>query len=80
MTITITAFANSLDQGMGLARDMIVRWALAEVALYLAICHHKAEPVEIIPCITKSLPFLAGVIVLVKARSLAEWISDKLDL
>ena len=31
MTITITAFANSLDQGMGLARDMIVRWALEEV-------------------------------------------------
>lgn len=31
MTITITAFANSLDQGAGLARDMIVRWALEEV-------------------------------------------------
>ena len=29
--ITITAFANSLDQGAGLARDMIVRWALEEV-------------------------------------------------
>lgn len=29
--ITITAFANSLDQGSGLARDMIVRWALEEV-------------------------------------------------
>jgi len=32
MTIIITAFANSLDQGQGLARDMIVRWALEEVA------------------------------------------------
>jgi len=31
MTITVTAFANSLDQGQGLARDMIVRWALEEV-------------------------------------------------
>lgn len=31
MTITITAFSNSLDQGQGLARDMIVRWALEEV-------------------------------------------------
>ncbi|WP_395646187.1 glutathione S-transferase family protein [Terricaulis sp.] len=30
MAITITAFANSLDQGRGLARDMIVRWALEE--------------------------------------------------
>ena len=58
----------------------LMGWALAEVALYIAICHHKAEPVEIISCITKSLPVLVGVIVLVKARSLAEWISDKLDL
>ncbi len=31
MTITITAFASSPDQGAGLARDMIVRWALEEV-------------------------------------------------
>lgn len=31
MSITITAFADPLDQGAGLARDMIVRWALEEV-------------------------------------------------
>lgn len=31
MTITITAFADSPDQGAGLARDMIVRWALEEL-------------------------------------------------
>jgi glutathione S-transferase len=31
MTITITAFKRSFDQGVGLARDMRVRWALEEV-------------------------------------------------
>lgn len=31
MTITITAFKVAFDQGAGLARDMIVRWALEEV-------------------------------------------------
>lgn len=31
MTIIITAFEKSLDQGVGLARDMRVRWALEEV-------------------------------------------------
>jgi glutathione S-transferase len=31
MTITITAFADSPDQGAGMARDMRVRWALEEV-------------------------------------------------
>jgi glutathione S-transferase len=31
MTITITAFESSPDEGQGLARDMRVRWALEEV-------------------------------------------------
>ena len=31
MRPTITAFANSPDQGTGQARDMRVRWALEEV-------------------------------------------------
>jgi glutathione S-transferase len=31
MTITITAFESSPDEGQGLARDMPVRWALEEV-------------------------------------------------
>jgi len=31
MTITTTAFERSPDGGMGLARDMPVRWALEEV-------------------------------------------------
>lgn len=37
MTITITAFAESLDQGGGYARDMIVRWALEEVGQAYAV-------------------------------------------
>jgi glutathione S-transferase len=37
MTITITAFANSPDEGQGLARDMRVRWALEEVGQPYAV-------------------------------------------
>jgi glutathione S-transferase len=33
MTITITAIANSPDQGEGLARDMPVCWELEEAGL-----------------------------------------------
>jgi len=58
----------------------LMGWALAELALYFAICHHKEVPVEVIPCVTKSLPLLVGVGVFVKARALAEWLSDTLDL
>jgi len=55
-------------------------WAVAELALYWVVCHHANTPVEIGPCIIKSLPLLAGLVVLTKARPLAEWVSDKLDL
>lgn len=37
MIPTITAFANSPDQGQGLARDMRVRWALEEVGQRYAV-------------------------------------------
>ncbi len=58
----------------------LIGWALAELALYVTLCHHNNVPVEIIPCVTKSLPAVAGVVMLVKARAIAEWLSDKLDL
>ena len=37
MAITLTAFANSPDQGRGLARDIPVRWALEEVGQPYAV-------------------------------------------
>jgi hypothetical protein len=36
MTPIITAFARSPDRGRGLARDMRVRWALANLCAYVA--------------------------------------------
>ena len=57
----------------------LIGWATVELVLYVVICRHKAVPVEIFPCVIKSLPFIAGVAVLIKARTLAEWLADKLD-
>ena len=57
----------------------LIGWAVAEIALYWAVCSHNAKPMEIIPLVLKSLPFIAGVVVLIKARALAEWVSDFLD-
>ncbi|GGE18782.1 glutathione S-transferase [Polymorphobacter glacialis] len=37
MTITITAFEHSPDRGIGLARDMRIRWALEEVGQSYAV-------------------------------------------
>ncbi len=58
----------------------LMGWGVVEVALYTAICHHKKLPVEIFPCVIKSIPFVIGLIMLVCAKSIAEWVADKLDL
>jgi hypothetical protein len=57
----------------------LIGWSVVELALYWVICHHKRLPVEIIPCLVRALPLLAGLAVLVRAKALAEWISNILD-
>ena len=57
----------------------LMGWALAEFALYFVVARQKGLPIEILPCLTKSLPLIAGIVVLIKARALAEWISNLLD-
>ena len=52
---------------------------LVELTLYWVIVQHDHTPVEIFPCILKSIPAVAGIVMLVKARALAEWISNRLD-
>jgi hypothetical protein len=39
--------------------------------------HH--QPMEIFPCVLKSIPAALGLVILIKAKSVAEWISDKFD-
>jgi hypothetical protein len=58
----------------------LIGWSVVELVLYWVICNHNNTLVEIFPCVVKSLPFLAGVVVLIKSKALAEWLSDKLDL
>jgi hypothetical protein len=36
-------------------------------------------PEDVLPILLNSIPFLAGVVILIKARAVANWISDKLD-
>ena len=58
----------------------LIGWSLADLALYWAVCQHNKVDMKIMVCGVKSLPLLAGLVVLVKARALAEWVADKLDL
>jgi hypothetical protein len=58
----------------------LIGWTVVEIALYAAICRHNQVPMKPISCIVKSLPMLVGLAVLVKSKSIAHWLSEKLDL
>jgi hypothetical protein len=53
--------------------------AIVEVALYWVEASTHHEPVEILACILKAFPAMVGLVILIKARAIAEWISNKLD-
>jgi hypothetical protein len=57
----------------------LIGCAAVELALYWVICQHDHAPMKIFPCVMKSIPAVLGVIVLIKAKAIAEWISNKLD-
>ena len=54
---------------------------LLDAGLYLAQCFQPKNPVpvKIPPLMLDALPGLAGVVILIKARAIAEWISNKFD-
>jgi len=55
--------------------------SILELGLYWAKCSipdHKV-PVELIPVLLYLIPAVLGFVVLIKARALAEWISNILD-
>ena len=51
-----------------------------EFALYWVNNSVHQLPARMVPCIIKSFPVLIGIIMLIRSKSLARWISDKLDL
>ena len=58
----------------------LIGWTVVELALYYAVRSHNHLPVELVPCAVRSVPLILGVVILIKSKSLAEWLSDKLDL
>jgi hypothetical protein len=56
---------------------------ILETGLYWAECsYHKPAPlpVEVMPVTLRCIPALLGIIMLIRSRAIAEWVSDKLDL
>ena len=57
----------------------LIGWTFVDLALYWVIAQHDRTAMETLPCILKSIPAVIGIVILIKARPLAEWISNKLD-
>jgi hypothetical protein len=61
---------------------MLVVATILELGFYWAECaFHKPEPLhaEKLPILYRLIPAVLGFVVLIKARGIAEWISDQLD-
>ena len=60
---------------------LFILWTILEIGLYLAKCWNPKhpEPVEAIPVLLRVIPAAIGTVVLIKARAVAEWISNLLD-
>ena len=57
----------------------LIGWAIVNLALYFAINWHEHKAMQIVPCLVKALPLVAGLVILFKARALAAWIADQLE-
>jgi hypothetical protein len=57
----------------------LISVSVVELTLYGIVnsAHHK--PLQIFPCVLKSIPAVLGVVALIKSKAVAKWISDKLD-
>ena len=57
----------------------VVGVSALELLLYLAEQHQHHLPPGIVHSTFLSLPIVLGVVILVRARAVAEWISNKFD-
>ena len=52
---------------------------VVELVLYWVVSSSHHMPMQTFPCVLKSIPAVLGIVILIKAKAVAEWISNKLD-
>ena len=57
----------------------LVGLSVLELGLYAADCLAHHLPIQISHGVLLSLPFFLGVVILVRARAIAEWLANKFD-
>ncbi|MGH7951422.1 MAG: hypothetical protein ACREFE_05830 [Limisphaerales bacterium] len=57
----------------------LIGLSVLELALDFVASSVHREPVQIFSCLLKSIPLALGVVLLIKSKAIAAWISNKLD-
>ena len=57
----------------------LVGLSVLEAGLYVADCLAHHQPIQVLHGMFLSLPFFLGVVILVRARAVAEWLANKFD-
>jgi len=57
----------------------LIGWTAVELALYWLVGTQKHLPMKTFPSLVKSLPLALGLILMIKPKAVAQWISDQLD-
>lgn len=58
---------------------VLIGWTLISLGLYWAENYAHHLPVKLVPCIVRTLPLILGIVILVKATAIAEWISNQFN-
>jgi len=53
--------------------------SLVFLALYLAEHQYNHQPLGILGCLLRALPAVVAIVMFIKSRALAEWLSDWLE-
>ena len=57
----------------------LIGLSVLELGLYGGECFVHHQPVQILHGMLLFIPFVLGIVIFVKARAVAEWISNKFD-
>ena len=57
----------------------LIGLSVLELGLYGGECFVHHQPVQIFHAVLLFIPFVLGIVVLARARAVAEWISNKFD-
>jgi hypothetical protein len=57
----------------------LIGYGLLEMGLYWGECVVHKQPVEAIRFAPPAIPIVAGVVILIRGKALAKWVSDKLE-